>query len=335
AVGLKHVLRYKGRPILNPAAAGVVAGAFLFGMAPAWWAGVGPWGTEILVAFGAAIVLRSPAMWRLPAVFFAVYAPFSVAMKFIVGAALAPKVLILGVLDPATLFFGLFMVVEPRTAPANPNLHTLYAAMVAFGAVFLPLVMPGPGVLVALLLANLGAVLVRFAVDSRSSAPSTGSTARAEAKRRKPRAARLRPDARRKPAWPEWSIARRASSGFLLLLVVGIMAAALYAPTATPSVNTGVPPHFPIGSGGGSPPSSGSKVAASCAKDNPSIPSSTLQMLHQALGPSVVLSYSANTGTTVFYDPVNLVTVTETDLYEDYGFAEFNGDDFAVSGCSP
>jgi len=31
---------------------------------------------------------------------------------------------------------------------------------------------------------------------------------------------------------------------------------------------------------------------------------------------------------------VNHVTVTESDLYEDYGFAEFNGDDSAVNGCS-
>ena len=31
----------------------------------------------------------------------------------------------------------------------------------------------------------------------------------------------------------------------------------------------------------------------------------------------------------VFYDPVNHATVTETNIYEDYGFAEFNGDDYA------
>jgi hypothetical protein len=31
---------------------------------------------------------------------------------------------------------------------------------------------------------------------------------------------------------------------------------------------------------------------------------------------------------------VNQVTVTESDLYEDYGFAEFNGHDYAVSGCA-
>ncbi|HYA70113.1 MAG TPA: hypothetical protein VEH28_01920, partial [Thermoplasmata archaeon] len=60
----------------------------------------------------------------------------------------------------------------------------------------------------------------------------------------------------------------------------------------------------------------------------------TLAELHKLLGPSVILSYDASTGVVVFYDPVNQVTVTESDLYEDYGFAEFNGDDYAVSGCA-
>ena len=56
--------------------------------------------------------------------------------------------------------------------------------------------------------------------------------------------------------------------------------------------------------------------------------------LHKLLGPSVILSYDSSTGVVVFYDPVNYVTVTESDLYEDYGFADFNGDDYAVSGCA-
>ena len=74
---------------------------------------------------------------------------------------------------------------------------------------------------------------------------------------------------------------------------------------------------------------------AACAQDNPSIPAGTLSMLHNRLGPSTILHYDASTGVTVFYDPVNQVTVTETDMFEDYGFAEFNGDDAAASGCVP
>ncbi len=72
----------------------------------------------------------------------------------------------------------------------------------------------------------------------------------------------------------------------------------------------------------------------SCAADNPSVAPDLLTFLHQRLGPSVVLSANPNTGVVVFYDPVNQVTVTETDVYEDFGYAEFNGDDYAISGCS-
>jgi Na+-translocating ferredoxin:NAD+ oxidoreductase RnfD subunit len=338
AIGFKHVVRYRGRPVLNPAAAGVVAGAFLFGIAPAWWAGVGPWGEEILIAFGVALILRGPAAWRLPVAFFAIYGPVSVAMKVILGAALAPKLLLLGVLDPATLFFGLYMVVEPRTAPANRRLYPLYGATIAVGAVFLPLVMPGPGVLLALLLTNFGAACVRFALDAR---PVPGRKATVSPAGRSGTSARhrryYRAEKTARPDWPAWSVARRATAAVLLVVVVGVFAATTSSQTSTPPVNVGVPP-LAGGGGGGSHGGSGGTgggIAATCIQDNPSIPSATLDALHKALGPSVILSYDPSTGTTVFYDPVNSVTVTETDLYEDYGQAEFNGDDFAVSGCSP
>ncbi len=99
---------------------------------------------------------------------------------------------------------------------------------------------------------------------------------------------------------------------------------------ANPAVHSAVPlvqtPTSPVGGGRG--------AQANCQTDNPSIPSATLSELHKLLGPSVVLSYDSSTGVVVFYDPVNHVTVTESDLYEDYGFADFNGDDYAVSGCA-
>ena len=84
----------------------------------------------------------------------------------------------------------------------------------------------------------------------------------------------------------------------------------------------------------GLPPGLGGGGTGGCTHDNASIPASSLANLHQMLGPSVILSYHPSQGLVVFYDPANQVTVTETDLYEDYGFAEFNGDDYAVAGCS-
>ena len=227
------------------------------------------------------------------------YAPFSIAMKFVAGAALAPKLLVLGVLDPATLFFGLYMVVEPRTAPADPLLQPVYAAAVAFGAVFLPLFMPGPGVLVALLLTNLGAVLVRFALDTR--AHRAAEVVRPRPAKGKPRSrrARMRPDPPPRPSWPEWSIARRASSGIMVAVVVGILAAAVYSPTSTPSVNTVLPPHFPGGRG-----AAPLRLRVAQGTSLPRrAPKTTLRSRAQrssrcivALGPSVILSYDASTG---------------------------------------
>lgn len=100
---------------------------------------------------------------------------------------------------------------------------------------------------------------------------------------------------------------------------------ALNAPTATPF--TAVRPALPV-------PAGNLTATNNCTTDNPGVPANVASFLHQRLGPSVILSADTNSGTVVFYDPVNHATVTETNIYEDYGFAEFNGDDYAVMGCS-
>ena len=327
AIGIKHAVRLRGRPIVNPAAAGIVLGAVAFGFAPAWWASVSTFGEYALFALAALLIVRTPGSWRLPVVFFLVFAPFSVAVRVAIGATLAPTVLLLSVLDPATLFFGLFMVPEPRTAPRNPALYPLYAAFVAFAAVLFPLFAPGLGPLLALLAVGLGTGVVGAVGRYRASSSS---------ERRK----RARAVARDSGPAP-WSPGRRVGAGFIVLILVGVVAATAAPHAPMPSVALGLPPHSSGGGGSGGGGSNGSGgggsgvTTASCTTDNKSIPSSTLGTLHKELGPSVILSYDASTALTVFYDPVNQVTVTETDLYEDYGFAEFNGDDYAVSGCSP
>jgi hypothetical protein len=325
AIGVKHVLRRRGRPVMNPAAVGVLLGVFLLGLAPAWWAGVNTVSEVAVVVFGAFLIARNPTTWRLPATFFAVYAPFSVLVKVLLSASLSPKLLLLGVVDPATLFFGLWMVVEPRSAPRDPRLHPLFAALVALGAVLLPTVLPSTGVLVALVLVGLGSAAVAATMELWSE--SSGRSAS--------------PNAGRRPRTTHWTLGKRTAAGVAVLVIIGFSIAVAPPSYSTPTTNIGLPPHSGGGGGGGSSGGGGGGgggsgvTTASCTNDSTSIPSSTLAALHKALGPSVILSYSASTGTTIFYDPVNQVTVTETDLYEDYGFAEFNGDDFAVNGCSP
>ncbi len=324
AVALRHALRYRGRPWFNPAALGVLLGTLLFGLAPSWWVGIGPYGEIAVVALGLLLIARAPHSWRLPAVFLASYGVLSIVQHVVVGAATDPRLLLLQVADPATLFFALFMVPEPRTSPGAAHQKVLYAGAIGTAAAFLPLFLPSLGIVVSLLIGNLLAVaLRRTPVEDR--VPTTAPT-EARGSRAARRAASSRAKDRRAPS--RWPATYRAGSAILVVLVLAAVAGTNpLGATPAPLVKVSNPVN--PGSGGG-----GGGVSAACQTDNPSIPASELATLHKMLGPSVILSYNAGTGVVKFYDPVNQVTVTEYDLYEDYGFAEFNGDDYAVSGCA-
>lgn len=316
AVALRHCLRRKGRPLLNPAASGMILGAVIFGLAPAWWASVTQAEELLMIGLGVILAARTSGAWRPLAVFFAVYATATTAVHLAAGGFDAPRILLLEAVDPSVIFLGLFLLAEPRTGPRAPARRTWYALLVAVLAVLLPFGMPAVGPLVALLVGNLTSLWPPRPTSS-------------------PHSDRRMPSGRSAPTrtgplvGARWSLGRRAGTLLVVFLVLGGVAASPLTPHDTPPVAlvTSSPPPTLLGGGG-----SGS---GACSQDNPAIPSSTVAMLHQRLGPSVILRYDANTGVTVFYDPVNQVTVTETDLYEDYGFAEFNGDDQAVSGCSP
>jgi Na+-translocating ferredoxin:NAD+ oxidoreductase RnfD subunit len=318
AVAFRHVLRYRARPWFNPAATGILLGTLFLGLAPAWWVGVGPYGEVAVVALGLLLLARTPHQWRLPAVFLVTYGLLAAVQHVVVGASLNSNVLLLQALDPATLFFALFMVPEPRTAPGPAHEQVLYAGVVGVSAAFLPLFLPSLGILVALLGGNLLAIYLRHRAVTTSSPRGVGAG-------RAPRTAR--PGGRPSLRWPA---SYRAGAGVLtLIVIVAVVSANPVAHTAVPVLQT---PTSPSGGGGGG--GGGGGVQANCQSDNSAIPSATLTQLHNVLGPSVILSYNSANGVVVFYDPVNHVTVTESDLYEDYGFAEFNGDDYAVSGCA-
>jgi Na+-translocating ferredoxin:NAD+ oxidoreductase RnfD subunit len=310
AVALRHLLRWRGHPWFNPAAAGVLFCAIAFGLAPAWWEGAGPYAEYLTVALGGMLIALGASRWRLPASFLVTYAAMSAIQHVLLGATTDVSVLVLQAADPTVLFLALFMVAEPRTAPTPAPAQTVFGASVGLLAAFAPLAFPTVGLVLALLGGNLLALVLRArAVPLEVTLPSPARRARP-----------VRSGARPRPLPPRWSVLRRAGAGLLVVIVlVGIVAAAPGTPRAV-LLATG-------------PPAPGGTLTG-CSADNPSIPASTLQQLHHMLGPSVIRSYDAGTGVVVFYDPVNHVTVTETDLYEDFGFAEFNGDDYAVSGCA-
>ncbi len=318
AIALRHVLRVQDRPLFNPAAAGVLMGALFFGLAPSWWGSIGMW---LVVVLGILVTLRTAGSWRIPVAFFVSYGVLSVLGNLILGEVTSPMVLLLGAVDPAMLFFGFFMVPEPRSSVSRPGDRWIFGLVAGVASGILPALLPSLAPLVALLIANLAAAFLRRSQVFAAPQPEARATRRPSKRER----ARKRRQPVVQEVRSEWKTPQRVASGILVVVLLGGMAFALNAPTTTHF--TAVRPSLPAAAG---------NLAASsnCTADNPSVPSDVLTLLHQRLGPSVILSADTNTGTVVFYDPVNHATITETNIYEDYGFAEFNGDDYAVMGCA-
>jgi Na+-translocating ferredoxin:NAD+ oxidoreductase RnfD subunit len=315
AVGLRHILRARGRPWFNPAAAGLILGAVAFGLAPAWWGAISEgW---VLLA-GATLFIWNLPRWRLPVAFLAAFAGFTTLGRVVYtvgsGAIVSSHVLALAVADPTLLFFGLLMVAEPRTGPSRAQFGWIYGVVIAAAAAFLPLALPTLALPLALLVGNAVAIVLRLRPNV-----ALGSTDAASALRRRRASA-----GRESTAGSNWSIPRRVAAGIGVGIAMLVLASTIPPASSGPSLFSPNPGNLGGGSGGS---------ATLCQHDSPNIDASTLASLHRSLGPSVILSYTQATNLVVFYDPVNQVTVTETDLYEDFGYAEFNSDDGTVPGC--
>ena len=321
AIALRHTLRVGPRPVFNPAASAVLLGALLFGMAPAWWGAIS---LSLVLAIGILVTLRTAGSWRLPAGFLAAYVGFSLPRNAFLGGAITPQLLLLGALDPAILFFTFFMVAEPRSSPIVSMDRLFFAVAVGMASALLPAVTPTLAPLVALLLGNVLALVLRRV--SEAEVPAAKATRRRATRRAAPRRRPRKVPTPGVVADRSWSVGYRIAAGLAIFAVLGAVAVAVNPPSATPF--TAFQPGAPA-------PAGTVSASGNCSADNPSLSPSLVNVLHQRLGPSVILSANSNTGTVVFYDPVNHVTVTETDLYEDFGFAEFNGDDYAVAGCAP
>ena len=320
AIALRHVLRVQERPLFNPAAAGVLMGAIFFGLAPSWWGSIGVW---LVAVLGIVLTLRTPGSWRVPAAFLASYGILTILGTLVLGEVTTPTVLLLGALDPAVLFFAFFMVPEPRSSVTRAADRWTFGIAVGVATAVLPAVLPSLAPLVALLFGNgLAAVLRRRTIVEAPASTESRSPSRRGRRRRRGREDRVST----RDVRAEWKTPQRAVAGVLVVVLLGSMAFALNPPRVTPYFSAVRPTT--------APPAGTVSISGNCTADNPSVASNIASFLHQRLGPSVLLSVDTGTGTVVFYDPVNRVTVTETNIYEDYGFAEFNGDDYAVLGCS-
>lgn len=197
-VGVRHLLRTGGHPIFNPAALGVTLAATVFALPQPWHVGLTLHDSALIVALGLILWSRAWHTWRLWGVFFAANIAVTLLLaEYLAGSAVLPIVIQTSVLGAAPLFYGFFMVTEPRTAPSNRRAMIMFGALVGVsGAVFPVLFAEYPtftalGVLtpyLALFLGNVFAVVLPSARGARrpaqarpASAARTPATGRAAA----------------------------------------------------------------------------------------------------------------------------------------------------------
>ncbi len=138
-VGLRHLLRRNGHPILNPAALGVTLAATVFALPQPWHVGLTLTDAALVAVLGLVLWSRAWHTWRLWVVFFAVNAVASLALaEYLAGSSVLLYVAQTILIAPAPVFYAFFMVTEPRTAPSARRPMILYAAVVGASAAAFP-----------------------------------------------------------------------------------------------------------------------------------------------------------------------------------------------------
>ncbi|MBI4022394.1 MAG: oxidoreductase [Candidatus Andersenbacteria bacterium] len=138
AMASKYVLVWRRRHIFNPAAAGALAAALLFGQPASWWIGTGVLLPVVLVGW---LVVQKIRRWHLVASFLGVY----VGLILLNALGLQDRTLPeagrwLYTLFAATplLFFSVVMLIEPLTAPRTVPWRIAFGSLVAGLFFFLP-----------------------------------------------------------------------------------------------------------------------------------------------------------------------------------------------------
>ena len=131
----KYLFAYRGRHVLNPAAAGVLAAAILLGKGASWWVGDLP--MLPFVFFGGIIMIRQIRRFKLVLSFLGVYCGLLFIDLLLLERAVGGSFVLLQslILYSPLLFFSFVMLVEPLTSPSVGRSRIYYAVFVA-AAVF-------------------------------------------------------------------------------------------------------------------------------------------------------------------------------------------------------
>jgi len=158
AISSKHIIRFNGRHIFNPAGFGVLVAAFLLG-ASTEWKGANLW--YIVIPFGIYFVFKIKKQEIIASYFIASFVLFG-------AQALIQNTQILNILGYLNYFFIFIMLIEPMTTPM-----TYYGKIIfGSGAGVLIFILYAFGIreaeLVALACFNLAALLLNKSPSSRA-----------------------------------------------------------------------------------------------------------------------------------------------------------------------
>lgn len=133
---IKFLVKWDGKHIFNPAAAGLLVGMFL-GSYPSWWVG----GENFWIyLIWIPILLYKLKRW----------APM---VGFLVPLTLTSGLIV--ITSASTLFFTSVMLIEPKTSPATVKLGLIYGVVVAGGYLIMSRLFQFDPLILSLLIANL------------------------------------------------------------------------------------------------------------------------------------------------------------------------------------
>jgi hypothetical protein len=158
----KHTIRYRARHVFNPAAVGLLAGSLLFTEQISWWGALPalPLAATVVMILAGAIVLDRSR--KLPAAVAFLISYYSI---YLIVALTDPHHAAEAFRSPisnAIVFFAVFMLSDPPTAPITLRAQLTYGALIAAIAAMLELTSHSQTfLLVALCAGNLYAAATR------------------------------------------------------------------------------------------------------------------------------------------------------------------------------
>lgn len=140
----KHVLRVKRKPVLNPAAVGLLLSTYLFSSMQSWWGGfttLPTWTLVFLVAGGILVAIRTK---KVPQVLSFLVSYIVMCLIFYLVKQTSTDALY-GLENPmlnSALFLGAFMLTDPPTSPSRRMEQVIFGALTGVISVGVYLIYP-------------------------------------------------------------------------------------------------------------------------------------------------------------------------------------------------